>query len=147
VKQSDKYQLLILILIAIALESSLGLIQYFFFEEGGGDKVGVNRPHGVFLQPNVMASFMATGLAIALFISTKLTLVKSRITTPLKELICFTLFSSSFLLLVLQSRTGNLGAILVLTLIASYLYQKSRKQLWINIIVITLAIVTAVASF
>jgi len=90
VKQSDKYQLLILILIAIALESSLGLIQYFFFEEGGGDKVGVNRPHGVFLQPNVMASFMATGLAIALFISTKLTLVKSRITTPLKEIIYFT---------------------------------------------------------
>ncbi len=149
VTQSDKYQLLILILMAVALESSLGLIQYFFFKEGfwGGYKIGISRPHGVFLQPNVMASFMATGLAIALFISTQFTLITSRFSTPLKGLIYFTLFSTSFLLVVLQSRTGHLGAILVLALIAPYLYQKSRKQLLINIIVIILAIVTAIVSF
>jgi O-antigen polymerase len=47
-----------LILTAVALESCLGLVQYFFFTEGfwGGYKVGISRPHGVFLQPNVMAS-------------------------------------------------------------------------------------------
>ncbi|WP_168427367.1 PglL family O-oligosaccharyltransferase [Candidatus Colwellia aromaticivorans] len=149
VNQSDKDQLLILILIAVALESCLGLVQYFFFEEGfwGGYKVGISRPHGVFLQPNVMASFMATGLAIALFISTQLALVKSRFSIPFKGLIYFTLFSTSFLLVVLQSRTGHLSALLILALIAPYLYQKSRKQLSINVIIITLALITAVVSF
>lgn len=147
-KQSDKYQLLILILIAIAVESSLGLAQYFLFEEGywGGYKIGFSRPHGVFLQPNVMASFMASGLAIALFISAKFSLITSRFSTPLKGLIYLVLFSTSFLLVVLQSRTGHLGAILVLALIAPYLYQKSRKQLLINVAVMTLAVVTALAS-
>jgi O-antigen polymerase len=148
VTQSDKYQLLMLILIAVALESCIGLAQYLFFEEGfwGGYKVGVSRPHGVFLQPNVMASFMATGLAIALFISTQITLIKSRFSVPLKGLIYFTLFSTSFLLVVLQSRTGHLSAILALALIAPYLYQKSRKQLFIKVIVIILSLVTAMAS-
>lgn len=148
VKQSDKYQLLILILIAVALESFFGLAQYFLFEEGfwGGYKIGISRPHGVFLQPNVMASFMATGLAIALFISTKFTLITSRFSTHLKILIYFVLFSTSFLLVVLQSRTGHLSALLVLALIFPYLYQKSRKQLLINIVIISLAIATAVAT-
>jgi O-antigen polymerase len=94
-----------------------------------------------------MASFMATGLAIALFISTKLTVVSSRFSTLLKALIYFTLFSTSFLLVVLQSRTGHLSAILVLTLIAPYLYQKNRKQLTIDVVVIILALFFAVASF
>ncbi len=131
VKESDKYQLLIVILIAVSLESSLGLLQYFFFAEGfwGGYKVGVSRPHGVFLQPNVMASFMATGLAIALFISTRFTLVKSRVATPLKGLIYFTLFSTSFLLVILQSRTGHLSALLVLALIFPYLYKKKQQTI------------------
>ena len=149
VKQSDKYQLLILILVAVALESCLGLAQYFFFEEGfwGGYKAGISKPHGVFLQPNVMASFMATGLAIALFISTKFTLITTRFTTPLKGLIYFVLFSTSFLLVVLQSRTGQISALLVLTFIFPYyIYQKSHKQLAINLIVIALAIITSLAS-
>lgn len=149
VKKAEKYQLLVLILIAVALESSLGLLQYFLFEEDfwGGYKVGISRPHGVFLQPNVMASFMATGLAIALFVSTQVTLVKSRFSSLLKLLICFTLFSTSFLLVVLQSRTGHLSALLVLALIIPYLYQKSRKQLIINVAVITLAVIIAISSF
>lgn len=149
VKQSDKYQLLILILVAVALESCLGLAQYFLFEEGfwGGYKIGISRPHGVFLQPNVMASFMATGLAIALFISTKLALITSRFSIPLKGLIYFVLFSTSFLLVVLQSRTGHLSALLVLILIFPYLYQKSRQQLTSNIAIITLAVVISLLSF
>ena len=149
VKQSDKYQLLILILIAAALESCLGLAQYFLFEEGfwGGYRIGISRPHGVFLQPNVMASFMATGLAIALFMSAKISFLKTQYSSILKALVYFTIFSTSFLLVVLQSRTGHLSALLVLALICPYLYQKSRKQLAINLVVITLAIVTAMATF
>jgi len=149
VTQTDKHQLLILILVAVAIESSLGLAQYFLFEEGfwGGYKVGFSRPHGVFLQPNVMASFMATGLAIAFFLSIKLPLVTSRFSFPIKSLIYFVLFSTSFLLVVLQSRTGHLSVILVLALMTPYLYHKCRKQLTINVVIIALAIVTSAVDF
>ena len=149
VTQTDKHQLLILILVAVAIESSLGLAQFFLFKEGfwGGYKVGLHQPHGVFLQPNVMASFMATGLAIALFLSTKLSLITYRLSFSLKSLIYFALFSTSFLLVVLQSRTGHLSAILVLALLIPYLYHKSRKQLTINIIIIALAIIASILSF
>jgi O-antigen polymerase len=148
VKQSDKYQLMVLILIAVVLESCLGLAQYFFFKEGfwGGYKVGIIRPHGVFLQPNVMASFMATGLAIALFISIQYTKFQPRFSTPLKCLVYLSLFSTSFLLVVLQSRSGHLSALLVLALIFPYLYQKSCKQLTINMAVIAFSVVIASLS-
>ena len=148
VKQSDKLQLLIVILIGVALESSFGLAQYFFFEKGfwGGYKVGVNRPHGVFLQPNVMASFMATGLAIALFISTQQYFVKSQFLIAFKGFIYFSLFSTSFLLVVLQSRTGYLSSIIIFLLLTPYLYQKSLRQLVINIMVISLALVASLIN-
>lgn len=148
VTQTDKHQLLILILVAVAIESSFGLAQYFLFEEGfwGGYKVGRSKPHGVFLQPNVMATFMATGLAIALFLSTKSTLITSRFYFLFKSFIYFSLFSTSFLLVVLQSRTGHLSALLVLTLMTPYLYHNSRKQLTVNILIISLAILTSIVN-
>jgi O-antigen polymerase len=149
VKYSDKHLILNLILAAVAIESCLGLMQYFFFTEGfwGGYKIGISRPHGVFLQPNVMASFMATGLAIALFISTRIPLISYRYSFLYKVFIYFILFSTSFLLVVLQSRTGHLSAILVLALIFPYLYHKNRKQLFINLIIIILTVTTAIVSF
>jgi O-antigen polymerase len=148
-KQSDKYLILHLILAAVSIESCLGLMQYFFFTEGfwGGYKIGISRPHGAFLQPNVMASFMATGLAIALFISTRLSSASSRYSFLYKVFIYFILFSTSFLLVVLQSRTGHLSALLVLALIFPYLYHKNRKQLFTNLMIITLTVITAIISF
>ena len=73
ISKTERIQLLVLILLAVFIEACFGLWQFFLLEQGdwGGYIVGSSRPHGVFLQPNVMASFMATGLAIASFISVK----------------------------------------------------------------------------
>ena len=103
-KQSE--QLLFIILMAVAIEAAFALVQYFIFQAGdwGGYKVGISRPHGVFLQPNVMASFMATGLAIALYLSTKIAFFKQAQYFNTCLLVCISI--TSFLLVLLQSRTG-----------------------------------------
>ena len=106
----EALRLLALMLLAVVIEACFGLVQFFLLEEGdwGGYIIGISRPHGVFLQPNVMASFMATGLAIALFLSIQKRLFKN--TLAVKCLIVFSLFITSFLLILLQSRTGFVGA-------------------------------------
>ena len=163
VSAKQRLQLLLVILLSVAIEAAIGLAQFFLFEPGfwGGYKIGSSRPHGVFLQPNVMASYMATGLAIALYLSMKVISVdvngnaqvltekisKPYYKTLIYGLIYFSLFSSCFLLIMLQSRTGSISAGLVLLLIVPYLYQKSRKQLTINTVVLTLAAMLAFSQF
>ena len=148
----DKIQFLWLILAAVALEALLGLTQFFLFEEGfwGGYKLGVSRPHGVFLQPNVMASFMATGLAISLFLSVNLAKLSSKssvsFTKCARPLLYFGLFASSFLLVTLQSRTGHIGGIVAIILLIPHLIQKAPKQLGINLFVIFIGISSALIS-
>ncbi|KGJ94305.1 PglL family O-oligosaccharyltransferase [Colwellia psychrerythraea] len=142
----EALRLLALILLAVVIEATFGLVQFFLFEEGdwGGYIVGSSRPHGVFLQPNVMASFMATGLAIALFLSIQKKLFKN--TLVIKCIIYFGLFSTSFLLILLQSRTGFVAAIGVLLLSVPYLYNNSKKQLSINLTIVAIGIMSAFIS-
>jgi len=139
----DSLHLLAVILVAVVIEALFGLVQFFLLEAGdwGGYIVGSSRPHGVFLQPNVMASFMATGLAISLFLSKEKSLFKSALV--FKGLIVFGLFVTSFLLILLQSRTGFVAAIAVLMLSTPYLYQKNKKQLAVNFSIIAIAVISA----
>lgn len=143
----DALHLLTLILLAVVIEACFGLVQFFLFEKGfwGGYIVGSSRPHGVFIQPNVMASFMVTGLAIALFLSVKSNVIENKL--AFNSLIVFSLFVSSFLLILLQSRTGFVAAIAVLALTAPYLYQKNKKQLTTNLAIIVIAALLAITSF
>ncbi|WP_033082532.1 PglL family O-oligosaccharyltransferase [Colwellia psychrerythraea] len=146
----DALHLLAVILIAVVIEAIFGLVQFFIFAEGdwGGYIVGSSRPHGVFLQPNVMASFMATGFAIASFLSVKVKLFtrKNKTKYAFNLLIMLSLFVTSFLLVLLQSRTGFVAAIAVLLLTCPYLYKKHKKQLFTNLIVISIAVLTASIS-
>ncbi|TWX49194.1 PglL family O-oligosaccharyltransferase [Colwellia hornerae] len=140
-------QILWWILIAVAIQASFGLVQYFILQadDWGGFKPGISRPHGSFLQPNVMASFMATGIAIALYLSVA---CKAFSINKYQQALCyFCLCSATFLIVVLQSRTGHLATILVLSFISSYLYFKNKRQLFINLFFVVLAAITALISF
>ncbi len=147
VTKKDIMHLLLVLLAAVAIEATFALIQFFIFAEGdwGGYKLGISRPHGVFLQPNVMASFMATGLAIAMFLSVKSHYFK--FTKSFYALIYFGLFATSFLLVLLQSRTGYIGAIVAIFFLCPYLYTKNAKRLSTNLIVISIGVITALACF
>jgi O-antigen polymerase len=145
--RNNPQQVLWWILIAVALQASFGLVQYFILETGdwGGYTVGISRPHGSFLQPNVMASFMATGIAIALYLSVS---SKTFSIDKYQQALCyFCLFSTTFLVVVLQSRTGHFATLLVLAFISPYLYRKNKKQLSVNTFIMITSFIISLISF
>ncbi len=143
--KKDGMQLLLLILIAIVIEACFGLIQFFILEtdDWGGYIVGKHRPHGFFTQPNVMASFIATGLAIALFLSVQEPF--NRYHKYLQGFLYLSIFAFSFLLVLLQSRTGFIGATCAVLLLIPLLYKHNKRQLFWYVVIISVAV--SFASF
>ena len=125
------FALLELILICVALQAAVGLIQYFVLEPGnflGFNKLE-NRPHGTFQQVNVMASFMATGLLLSVYLLIE---DKASRSPSIGWLAYFQVFASALLLVVIQSRTGQLGALLGILLLLPVLF-KSRLRITVYI--------------
>ena len=71
--QQQRLMLLYLILGAVFVEATFSLVQYYGLPVNntfGYDKIA-NRPYGIFQQPNVAASFLATGIALTLYLLTQ----------------------------------------------------------------------------
>lgn len=134
-------RLLYLLLGAVAIEALLGLVQYYLLTPGNwiGYDIRANRPYGIFQQPNVMASFMATGLALAIWLELR----KDR--NPwLQGLRYGVIVSTSLLLVVLQSRVGQLGGLLALILLVPQLH---RQGLLVRVLgLVLLGVVAGLAS-
>ncbi|MCF3099684.1 ligase [Aeromonas australiensis] len=130
-------RLLYLILIAIAIEAVLGLVQFYLLTPGNwiGYDTNANRPYGIFQQPNVMASFMATGLAMAIWLE-----LRSESSRLLMALRYGVILSATLLLVVLQSRVGQLGGLLALFLLMPQLYR--QRLLWriLALVIVALAL-------
>ncbi|MGY3877891.1 Wzy polymerase domain-containing protein [Aeromonas enteropelogenes] len=123
--------LLYLILIAIAIEALLGLVQFYLLTPGNwiGYDTKVNRPYGIFQQPNVMASFMATGMALAIWL--ELRSDDSRVLMGLRYSV---IFSTVLLLVVLQSRVGQLSGLLALLMLLPQLRQQRKLGLILGLV-------------
>lgn len=129
-------RLLYLLLGAVAIEALLGLVQYYLLTPGNwiGYDIRVNRPYGIFQQPNVMASFMATGLALAIWLELR------REGNPwLKGLRYGVIVSTSLLLVVLQSRVGQLGGLLALILLVPQLYRQRQLGRMLSLVALGFA--------
>ncbi|MDX7755641.1 Wzy polymerase domain-containing protein [Aeromonas caviae] len=130
-------RLLYLLLGAVAIEALLGLVQYYLLTPGNwiGYDIRVNRPYGIFQQPNVMASFMATGLALAIWLELR------REGNPwLKGLRYGVIVSTSLLLVVLQSRVGQLGGLLALILLVPQLYRQRQLGRMLGLVALGVAL-------
>ncbi len=106
--------LLWLILGAATLEAGLALLQMYILQPGNWLEfnVGVARPYGIFQQTNVMATFLATGLATALYL-----LLNGARTEPVRRcLLALLLTLLSALIVVMKSRTGWIGGTLAVLL-------------------------------
>ncbi|MGU5592818.1 Wzy polymerase domain-containing protein [Aeromonas sanarellii] len=114
-------RLLYLLLGAVAIESLLGLVQYYLLVPGNwlGYDTKVNRPYGIFQQPNVMASFMATGLSLAIWLE-----LRGHAHPWLRGLRYGVILATSLLLVVVQSRVGQLGGVLALLLLVPRLHRE-----------------------
>lgn len=116
-------RLLYLLLGAVAIEALLGLVQYYLLVPGNwiGYDTQANRPYGIFQQPNVMASFMATGLSLAIWLE-----LRGDANPWLKGLRYGVILTTSLLLVILQSRVGQLGGVMALLLLSAQLGRERR---------------------
>lgn len=106
--------LLTVLYIGIGIEVLIGMCQFFILSLFDINIVGYTpiygRPYGSFTQPNVMSSFVNTGIAISFYFVAKgfcESLTKKTV------MLIFILFSS-ILIVLLQSKTGYLTLLLVL---------------------------------
>ncbi|MGL5812484.1 MAG: Wzy polymerase domain-containing protein [Aeromonas sp.] len=113
-ERRERDKLLYLLLGAVAIEAALGLVQFYLLTPGNwlGYDTRANRPYGIFQQPNVMASFMATGLSLAVWLE-----LRGSTSPWLRGLRYGVILAASVLLVVLQSRVGQLGGLLALLLL------------------------------
>jgi len=132
--REDRYWFLYIILGGILIQAFYGLSQYYFpLESWFG--ISVDRPFGILMQKNVMATFLVTGAAISLYLLMKDEAIKDH-----KIKMCFIYsvsFLTSILYLPLQSRTGYLTFPLAIALV-SILGYKKKKQLftWLGLAII-----------
>ncbi|HDX8357014.1 TPA: O-antigen ligase C-terminal domain-containing protein [Aeromonas hydrophila] len=121
--RASRDRLLYLLLGAVVIEALLGLVQYYLLIPGNwlGYDTRANRPYGIFQQPNVMATFMATGLALAGWLE-----LRGNANPWLKGLRYGVILVASLLLVALQSRVGQLGGLLALLLLVPALHRQRR---------------------
>lgn len=139
----DKQRILEYIILACLIESAIGFMQYFFLEPGNGLGYNTiaNRPYGIFQQPNVMASFLATGLVLSGYLLAR----KNNKYSSLGDtaILYLTPLMTTPLLVVLSSRTGWLAALIGVALIIPYLLRFSTKRrafTWIGLVILGIAL-------
>ena len=122
--QQQRLLLLYLILAAVFVEALFSLVQYYLLPVNntvGYQKIA-NRPYGIFQQPNVSASFLTTGIALALYL---LTLTK--LDEKNKRRFCYiTTFMAVIPVVLLQSRTGYLSLLIAPLLLLPWSWQQLR---------------------
>ena len=136
----DRQKVIYILLIGIAIEVLYGVVQYFFLKSGNwfGYNVKINRPYGIFQQVNVYASFLATGLAVSLYL---VRWDKNLTTSKLKcLLLSFLLMLIPFLFVVIQSRAGTMGALLVALCMLPTIWFYNRKLFFAVIVLIALGL-------
>lgn len=128
----QKQRLLWFITIGVFIEALFGWFQYLFLEPGNlfGYDTAQNRPYGIFQQPNVMASFLATGLITSGYLLTRQR-VKYQSKVSEVTLLYLMPFVTIPLLVILASRTGWLSTILAILCTLPYLIRyATKKRCW-----------------
>lgn len=127
-------RLLMLLLAATVIEALLGLVQYSLLQPGNwmGYNTLKNRPYGIFQQWNLMASFMATGLALALYLLS----ARRPLSRSLQWLAAAMLLLAPLLLIVIASRVGLLAALLLSPFQLWMLYRLNRRRAGIALLLL-----------
>ncbi|MFN1551991.1 PglL family O-oligosaccharyltransferase [Vibrio natriegens] len=128
---SNKHRQRILwfIVLAVVIEAIFGLTQYLYLKPGNpfGYNTIANRPYGIFQQPNVMASFLATGLVIASYLLARQPYKYDRKLSDVYLLYAVPVLTIP-LIVALASRTGWLASLFAVLLIIPYMYRYNTKR-------------------
>lgn len=124
--QQQRLMLLYLILGAVFVEALFSLVQYYLLPVNntvGYQKIA-NRPYGIFQQPNVSASFLTTGIALALYL-----LTQTKLDEKGKRLFCYvTTFMAVIPVILLQSRTGYLSLLIAPLMLLPWVWLQLRES-------------------
>ena len=123
--QQQRLILLYLILGAVFVEALFSFVQYYLLPADNTVyyQMIANRPSGIFQQPNVSASFLATGIVLALYLLTQTKLDEKR-----KRLFCYaTTFMAVIPVVLLQSRTGYLSLFIAPLMLLPWAWLKLRE--------------------
>ena len=137
-KLSERFTLLYIILGAIAMQSILGVVQYYGL---GSDNYFLlmkkTRPYGSFQQNNVMTTFMATGVGLSLYMIGKdPEILRQKWKQYLSLLMPLT---GSLIIVVVKSKAGFLGLFVVLLLmLPSFNVKEKLYQRWFMMLVVGL---------
>ncbi|WP_174849953.1 O-antigen ligase-like protein WaaL-xs [Yersinia artesiana] len=116
---------LLLILLSVWGQATLALLQWLVFTADNWMEFDLaQRPYGIFQQVNVLASYLATGYAIAAY----LFMVSDN--RAIRSISTLTLLVFPGMLLLLQSRIGWFGGVTTLLLLSLY-YWRQRKIAWL----------------
>ncbi len=108
--QKQRLLLLYLVLGAVFVEACFSLVQYYLLPVNNwvGYHKLASRPYGIFQQPNVTASFLTTGIVLALYL-----LCQTQAEEKLKRGFCYLVtFLAVIPVILLQSRTGFIALII-----------------------------------
>lgn len=134
--QQQRLALLYLILGAVFIEACFSLVQYYLLPVNNwvGYQKLANRPYGIFQQPNVSASFLATGVALALYL-----LSQTQQNERFKQLFCYLIgFLAVIPVILLQSRTGYLSLLIAPLMLLPWIWQQLAKTKQLKILFIWL---------
>ena len=128
--------LLLLIVLAGLIQACYSLMQDYLLPINNyfGYNVGYGRPYGIFQQPNVLASFMATTLILSGYLLQKM---KSK---KLQVFLLLTALLNMWVITVAMSRTGYLGTVIALLLLLPWAWQTNKKRFTLFLLVILLGI-------
>ncbi|EGU60937.1 SyrB [Vibrio nigripulchritudo ATCC 27043] len=147
----QKQRLLWFVLFAAVLQVAIGYIQFLVLEPGNmfGYPTEANRPYGIFQQPNVFASFIATGLVLSGYLLARQPQKYRRKFWQLIFLATVPMLCVSMLVIV-ASRTAWLGASLAVLMVLPYLIRFStpkRVIAWVASIAVGIALGLTVPKF
>ncbi|HIF9096586.1 TPA: Wzy polymerase domain-containing protein [Photobacterium damselae] len=103
--------------------------KYFSFDNFFGYDTLVNRPYGIFQQPNVMASFLATGLAISGYL---LSLMTKKFEIKYVYVILSPILFIP-IITVLNSRTGWICSIISILLILPFCFFYTKYRVYFSV--------------
>ncbi|HIF9218233.1 TPA: PglL family O-oligosaccharyltransferase [Photobacterium damselae] len=136
----QRQRILWFILAGILIETLFAWVQFLYLKPGNpfGYDTLANRPYGIFQQPNVMASFLATGLVLSAYLLARVPMYRGKWNWQ-HLILQLTPVLIIPILVVLSSRTGWLGAIVGVGLMIPYLRRFAPKKLWIGWLLMVVA--------
>jgi O-antigen polymerase len=145
--EKNRHTLLYFLLMAVAIEAALGLVQYFVLKEGNwlGYNVKINRPYGIFQKDSVFSSFLAAGLAISFYLQRwDIAVLTSRWK---QALLSFIFIATPLLLIQIQSRAGIYGAAFVVICMLPLFWHYNRRIFWWSLGLIGVSLVVGFIVF